>query len=470
MAMKIELLESINPSNECVISKYYVANKNDVADAVKSARRAFDPWRKVSRVKRAEYFDDLCQEMKEKKEDIAEAITLETGKSLSESRAEVIESLHMAQYCFGKGREPYGEVIASEMSERDCYTIRKPKGVVAVISPWNFPFNIGGFWGAAPAILEGNTVVMKPSELAPGVGELVRDLYRNFPKGVFNLIQGDGKVGEFLVNDEVDHIIFTGSPEVGKTIRKACAESWHKTCSCEMGSKSAVIVFSDCDIDLAVSAAVNSAMKTSGQRCVSAGRILVQRDIIDSFVPKFLEKIDKFSPSDPDNYYGPIISKKQMERVMSFNEMVANDTDAKVYRKGERIESPGYFLSPTVYQCEWDDKPYLKKEVFGPHVAIVPFSDTRDAIEIYNDTKFGLSVAVITNDYRKMREMRDNCDAGMIYFNLACVGAESSAPFGGVKASGNGSPTAAAMFDAVIHKVTVSVNHSSSINFPQGLK
>ena len=177
----------------------------------------------------------------------------------------------MIQYCFGKGRENNGDIISSELPDRDGFIIRKPKGVVAVIAPWNFPFAVGGCWNAGPSILEGNTVVLKPSELSPLVGRITAELYHEagFPPGVFNLLQGDGKVGEMIVtNDLVDHVAFTGSAEVGRFVRVACANSWHKTCNCEMGSKSAVIVFDDCNLELAVSACLNSAFKLSGQRCV----------------------------------------------------------------------------------------------------------------------------------------------------------------------------------------------------------
>lgn len=471
---------SLNPSDNTVLGGFPQSTKEEVDSAVKLAHDSSSSWRSLSRIQRAEYMLNLCKLLETTQDHIAKCISLETGKSLNESKAEVIEALHMAQYCFGKGREPCGEIVSSEIAERDSYVIRKPKGVVAVVAPWNFPFAIGGFWCAAPALLEGNTVVFKPSELTPIIGQITAELYdaAGFPKGVFNMIHGDGEVGSALVShDLVDHIAFTGSVEVGRHIRRVCAEG-EKTCSCEMGSKSAVMVFEDADLDLAVSACLNSAFKLSGQRCVSSGRILVQRSVLDKFKEMFLEKVrnifvgDPFEdvPSESSIAFGPLISREQMERVLSFNDMVRGDSDAKILCDLDRGRTLGNFAGPFVYQSEWSDKPYLKQEVFGPHVAIIPFDDACHAISIYNDTPYGLALGAITNDFRTMREVRNWCDAGMIYFNLGSIGAESHMPFTGLKMSGNGGSSAAGTFDNVVHQVAVSVNYARSMNFPQGLK
>ena len=337
---------------------------------------------------------------------------------------------------FWQRKRNNGDIISSELPDRDGFIIRKPKGVVAVIAPWNFPFAVGGCWNAGPSILEGNTVVLKPSELSPLVGRITAELYHEagFPPGVFNLLQGDGKVGEMIVtNDLVDHVAFTGSAEVGRFVRVACANSWHKTCNCEMGSKSAVIVFDDCNLELAVSACLNSAFKLSGQRCVSSGRLLVQRSILQEFESKFLSQVKDIFVGPPDSnlpqntsvFFGPLISKEQKEKVENYNSMVRQDSSAKVPADFSSLVSckEGYFIGPFVYECEWSDKPFLKEEVFGPHVAIVPFDTIDDAISIYNDTKFGLSLGAITNDFRKMRKIRNECDSGMMYFNLGSIGA-----------------------------------------------
>lgn len=465
----------IDPSTGQSLGMFPQSDPLEVGEAVGCAKHAFQSWRKISRVQRAEYMEKLCDAVKARHDDLVKAISQETGKTLNESHAEVVEALHMAQYCFGKGREPFGSVIASEIADKDAYAFRKPKGVVAVIAPWNFPFAIGGFWCAAPAILEGNTVVLKPSEDTPYLGQLTAELYdaAGFPPGVFNVVHGDGVAGALLTQCDVDHICFTGSANVGRIVRRVCAESWHKTCSCEMGSKSACMIFDDADYDLALSAAVASAFKLSGQRCVSSGRMLIQRSIYGKFCKDFADLASNLKTGNPfggqDIAYGPIINETQRDRVEGFNQVVRDDKDAIVLVDGQRVGSDGYFLSPHVYQAEWGHKVYLKNEVFGPHVALIPFENTEEAIKIYNDTDYGLALGVITNDFKKARLIRDECDFGLGYWNGGSIAAESHLPFGGVKKSGNGQPSAAGTFRAVTHEVAWTVNHGG-LAFPQGMK
>lgn len=462
-----------------------------VNKAVFAAREAQKAWKKLSRVARAEYFDKLVEVMRRRKDDIVNAISVETGKNLNESFAEYNEAVHMAQYTFGQGREAFGRVVASEIADKDVSVFRKPKGVVAVIAPWNFPFAIGGFWTSAPALLEGNTVVFKPSEETPYCGQLIAELYHEagFPAGTFNLVHGDGSTGSYLVHADVDHICFTGSAEVGRSIRRHCAETWNKSCSCEMGSKSAVVVFDDAPLDVAVKAAVASAFKLSGQRCVSAGRIMVQRSIFQKFAEAFAAEATNLKVGDPfkepDSFFGPLINETQMKRVLEFNQKtlkVARTGPARTHilLEGKRLDRPGWFLSPHVYVCEWDDQykaedqndfSFMRQEVFGPHVVLIPFNDVDDAVRIYNDTDYGLSMAVITTNMQIARHMRDNCDYGLGYHNLPSIGAESHIPFGGVKKSGYGGSSAAGSFAAVTHEVTWTANFQrDGFQFCQGMK
>ena len=493
-----EFFEKVNPSTEEVLGVFPKTSKKTVNDVIGIAKDTFKLWRKESRIKRAELMLKVAEVVERRREELATVISLETGKNYNESIAEVNEALHMAQYAFGSGRTPQGEAVASEIAEKDSYMLRKPKGVVAIVSPFNFPVAIGAFWCAAPAIVEGNTVILKPSEDAPYSSQLCAEIYdeAGVPAGVFSVLHGEGATGDALVKGDVDHICFTGSAEVGQHIRKVAADSWHKTTSCEMGSKSAVIVFDDADLGLALDATVASAFKLSGQRCVSAGRILVHKDMMQDFIEPFVERVKRLRVGNPlqvegvkggllasdDNLnlasvgtdsgadYGPIINKDGLNKVVKYNEMVFNDPEAHVKLKGEVLDGSGYFMTPTVYATEWRDVPYLKNEVFGPHVAIIPFENTDHAIHIYNDTDYGLAVGVLTNDFRKARIMREECDAGMIYWNGGSIAAESHLAFGGVKKSGNGFPSAARTFRAVTHEVSWTVNHDNGLSFPQGMK
>ena len=468
------LFDSVNPATGKIVGAFPQATSDEISAAYNAAKSAFPAWRDLSRFQRGDYFLKVAELLENNKEDIAAIISQETGKVFNESIAEVNEALHMAQYAFSTGRMPYGEAIASELPEKDAFMLRKPKGSVAIVAPFNFPFAIGGFWCAAPALVEGNTVILKPSEDVPWVGQIITELYKEagFPPGVFNMVHGDGEVGDKLIHEDVDHVCFTGSADVGMHVRKVCAESWHKTCSCEMGSKSAVIVHEDANYDMAMAACLASAYKLSGQRCVSAGRLIVHRSLYNKFADEFANRSGDLVTGDPfdDNtFYGSLINEPQLKKVEGFNKMVEEDPEADVLLMGKRLDGDGLFLTPTVYQTEWRDVPYLKQEVFGPHVSIIPYDTVDDAIRIYNDTEYGLSLGVVTENFKIARRIRNECDFGLGYWNGGSIAAESHLGFGGVKKSGNGQPSAARTFRSVTHEGAWTVNHGDSLNFPQGM-
>jgi len=460
--------KSINPRSEEVLGEFPQSTDQEVLEAVAAAKHAQKAWRGLSRIQRGEYFDKLCQIIKRDATFLIKAISEETGKHENESLAEVNETLHMAQFTFSKARMPNGEVVPSEIADKDSYILRKPKGVIGAITPWNFPYAIPT-WCVAPALLEGNTVIWKPSENTPMVAQMAMAQYveAGFPDGVINLLHGNGHVGSELVyNKDIKHYCFTGSYKTGQLIRQICAVQGNKTCSLEMGSKSAVIVCADADMDMAIKACIASAYKLSGQRCVSASRILVEHQIFDEFTKRFVEESQKVE-------LGPLINRQQLEKVSEYNRLIENDEYTQVLLKSECLSGKGYFLSPCVYTTKWgieEKRKFLKEEIFGPAIVIIPFDDLEEAIAIYNDTDYGLSVAVCTNDYRKMRQIRDECDFGLGYVNLPCIGAESFLPFGGVKNSGYGGSSAAGTFDTVVNKVTWTVNHGEDIKMAQGLQ
>jgi aldehyde dehydrogenase (NAD+) len=468
-----------SPTTEESYGQFPVTSEIDVGLAVTAARVAQPEWNKVSRVKRAEYFDVLSQLIKKNHNNLQHTISIETGKNLNEAHAEVIEALHMCQVVAATGRNSYGEVFSSELATKDVQVIRKPRGVVAVISPWNFPCAIGSFWSSAPAIVEGNTVVHKPSELTPLVNDIIAKLYAEagFPSGVYNLIHGASETGKALVRSDVDVILFTGSADVAKEIKQHCAGTFNKTCSIECGSKSATMVFADGDLDLAVDASIASAFKLSGQRCVSSSRILIERHLMTDFREAFVAKAKNIKMlshyslcNESDFVIGPVISDEQLRRVLSFNALTMNDPDVVVHCVGEKLPQKGHFLSPHVYECEWADKTFLKQEVFGPHVALIPFNDLDDAIRIYNDTEYGLALGVITDDFRKHREIAQRCTAGMIYINGGSIAAESHVPFSSWKKSGYGA-SASATWKAVTHTTTITTNYEQGkVQFAQGMK
>jgi aldehyde dehydrogenase (NAD+) len=472
-------LDSHNPAHwEDIIGTFPVASNEDVKQAVSAARAAFPAWRRSSRIHRAELFDQLAQLVKRDVDALAELMARECGKVVSECRAEVIEGLHMIQYVFGTGRMPIGEVLASEISEKDAYMRRKPWGVVAVITPWNFPFAVP-LWMLGPSLVEGNTVVFKPSEDTPGIGQRLVELFEEagFPAGTINLIHGEAATGDSLVkHPDVNVVLFTGSYDVGHRIQQHSAEFYDRIVACEMGSKSAVIVCEDARIDLAVTCSIVSAFKTSGQRCVSAGRILVAEKIFDRFAEQFVATAKRLrigEPLDAGSFTGPVIHEGAVEKVERYNALARRE-GATILLEGGRFtgieHSSGCYLSPFIYRMDY--RPgvrSIREEVFGPHLALIPFRSNEDAVRIYNDTEYGLSMAVITEDYRAMRLFRDECEYGMGYVNLPCIGAEVHLPFGGVKKSGNGHPSAAGLIETVTHKTAWTVNHGKEVKMAQGL-
>jgi aldehyde dehydrogenase (NAD+) len=470
---------SISPANREEIVGTFPSGTAELANqAVAAARSAYSSWRRLSRIQRAEHFDKLAQLIQRDVDQLATLMAREAGKNITECRAEVVEGLHMVQYVFGTGRMPIGEIVASEIAEKDAFIRRKPWGVVAVVTPWNFPFAVP-LWMLGPSLLEGNTAVFKPSEDTPGVGQRIVELFieAGFPIGTINLVHGDGSVGEALVkNPDVNVILFTGSYDVGKRIQQLSADFFDRIVAAEMGSKSAVIVCDDARLDLAVSAGIISAFKTSGQRCVSAGRLLVAEKLVDAYIEKFVaaaKKIRIGNPLDASNFTGPVINDGAVEKILSYNEL-ARKEGAEILLEGGRItggeHAKGCYLSPFVYRMKYGPAVRcIREEVFGPHLAIVPFRDLDEAIRIYNDTDFGLSLGVITESYRTMRLLRDECNFGMGYVNLPCIGAEVHLPFGGVKKSGNGHPSAAGLVEAVTHKISWTVNHGMEIKMAQGL-
>jgi aldehyde dehydrogenase (NAD+) len=472
-------LESHNPAHWSeVVGVFPKTSGEEAAQAVAAAREAFPPWRRTSRIRRAELFDNLAQLVKRDVDSLAELMARECGKVVSECRAEVVEGLHMIQYVFGTGRMPIGEIVASEIAEKDAFMRRKPWGVVAVITPWNFPFAVP-LWMLGPSLLEGNTAVFKPSEDTPAIGQRLVELFAEagFPPGTINLVHGEADTGEALVrNPGVNVVLFTGSYEVGHRIGQLSAEHYDRIVACEMGSKSAVIVCEDARLDLAVTCGVISAFKTSGQRCVSAGRILVAEKIFDRFADKFIATAKRLrigDPLDSANFTGPVIHPAAVDKIERYNDLARRE-GAKVLLEGGRMKdngrADGCFLRPFVYRIE--HRPgirSIREEVFGPHVALIPFRTNDDAVRIYNDTEFGLSMAVITEDYRAMRLFREECEYGMGYVNLPCIGAEVHLPFGGVKKSGNGHPSAAGLIEAVTHKTAWTINFGTEVKMAQGL-
>ena len=474
-------LTNINPSTGGTIGYFPASTKEEIDRAVDSANEALQEWgdpSKWSWVKRAEVIDDLVQLVKASTERIARLVTIESGKHINEARADVIEGIHMLQYCASRGRYPIGHKISSEIPEKDAETYLSPRGVCTVITPWNFPFAIPT-WLIGPALVSGCPVVFKPSEETPFSGQILVELFdevakkRNVPRGVLNLVHGRGDVGEYLVrHDGTVGQLFTGSYAVGSKIKQIAAAHHDKFAICEMGGKNSLIVLKDANMDLAVNAAVLSAFKTTHQRCVSADLIIVEESVEPEFTKQFLEtaKRVKFGDLFDQNIFaGPLINKKAVDK--HFENRFKIEAEAEDWLLAGHVDGrSGFFVQPNVFRMKYKPNTFsLRQEFFTPNVVIVPVKDFEEALFVANDTEYGLSMALIAEDYRKMREFKIKAKAGLKYVNLPSIGAEVHLPFGGMRRSGTGMPSAASLFNYLCHETAFTVNYGMEIKMAQGL-
>ncbi|MDZ7745148.1 MAG: aldehyde dehydrogenase family protein [Halobacteriales archaeon] len=478
-----ETFESRNPATGETLATFEQGTQSDIDRAVAAADAAEEEWQALSHPQRAEYLWDIYQELKDRHEELGEIVTKECGKEISEGKADVTEAWHMVEWAAGDARHPKGDVVPSEIPSKDAYMRRNPRGVVGCITPWNFPVAIP-FWHMAVALVEGNTVVFKPAEQTPWCGQILAEMFLDagIPDGVFNMVQGFGECGKAIVDDSrVDTVLFTGSAEVGQEVASKVAQQPGKLAACEMGGKNNIVITEEADLDTAVHSAVMSSFKTTGQRCVSSERLVVHTDVYEEFKERFValaEEVAVGDPLDESTFMGPLIEPEHREKVREYNQL-ARDEGVNVLVDREELppeEIPdgheeGNWLGPFVYEAD-PDEPLrcTHEEVFGPHVALLEYDgDIERAVEIHNDTEYGLAGAVISENYRQINYYRDNAEVGLAYGNLPCIGAEVQLPFGGVKKSGNGYPSAREVIEAVTERTAWTLNNSKDIEMAQGL-
>jgi aldehyde dehydrogenase (NAD+) len=478
-----ETFDSENPATGETLGTFRRGTETDVERAVAAAEDAAEAWRGLSYIDRAEYLWEIYHELRDRHEELGEIVTKECGKEISEGKADVTEAWHMVEWAAGDARHPHGDVVPSEIPAKDAYMRRKPRGVVGCITPWNFPVAIP-FWHMAVSLVEGNTVVWKPAEQTPWCGQVIAEMFDDtgIPDGVFNMVQGFGDAGNAIVEDDrVDTVLFTGSAEVGQQIASKVGGEPGKLAACEMGGKNGIVITENADLDVAVHSAVMSSFKTTGQRCVSSERLIVHTDVYDEFKRRFVEVAESVAvgdPLDPDTFMGPLIEADHVEKVTGYNDLARReDVNVLVDRTelgADEIpdgHEDGHWVGPFVYEA--DAHAPLRcthEEVFGPHVALLEYEgDIEEAVGIHNDTDYGLAGAVISEDYRQINHYRDNAEVGLAYGNLPCIGAEVQLPFGGVKKSGNGYPSAREVIEAVTERTAWTLNNSKEIEMAQGL-
>lgn len=464
-------LESRNPADKReLIATFARSIAIDVDAGVASARKAYHSWRKVPAPKRAEYIFKVGELLLQHKEELAQLMSREMGKPLTEARGDVQEGIDCAFYSAGEGRRLFGQTTPSEMPNKFAMTVRMPVGVCALITPWNFPVAIP-CWKAMPALVCGNTVILKPAEDTPACATKLIEIFQaaGLPPGVVNLIHGIGEeAGKALVeHPDVDLVSFTGSSETGAEVGAICGRT-HKRVCLEMGGKNAQIVMEDADLELALEGAIWGAFGTSGQRCTATSRLILHRDIKDKFTTMLKERTSKLRLGID---IGPLVNQNQLQRVSKYLN-IAREEGAKVLIGGEVATDGslkhGYFFQPTILENVTPDMRVAREEIFGPVVGLIEVSSFADAIAIINNTPYGLSSSIYTRDInRAFIAMRD-IEAGITYINGPTIGAEVHLPFGGVKQTGNGHREAgSAALDVFTEWKTVYVDFSGNLQRAQ---
>jgi aldehyde dehydrogenase (NAD+) len=435
-----------NPAQvEEVVGHCQASTRQDVQAAIAAAGQAFDGWRRTPAPLRARFVRRVLELAETRIEELARLMTLEMGKILAEARGEIAKGNTLLEWFAGEGLRLMGLSAPSELPNNFLYTVRKPLGVVGLITPWNFPWAIP-CWKLAPALVAGNTVVLKPSEYAPLLALKLCEMFQEvgLPPGVLNAVTGLGEVvgDEIVRHPDVRAISFTGSTEVGMQINEIASARPCKL-SLEMGGKNAAVVLEDADLDLAVAGVFGGAFGNQGQRCTATSRVILQDSIADQFLAKLLRKAEalRFGPGlDPSTQIGPLVSAEQHKRVMEYIEVGKREARLVLggaAPQGEGLEK-GYFVAPTVFDHVRPDMRIAQEEVFGPVLAVLRVRDYAEAVRVANGVVFGLTAAIYTRDIGLAFRFVDEAEAGMVHINSPTIGGEAQVPFGGIKRSGIG--------------------------------
>ena len=464
---------STNPAHKNqVLGVMQASDKRDADAAIDAAQKAFTGWRKTPAPTRGEICLRVGILIEQRKEELARIMTQEMGKVLKEARGDVQEAIDMAKYAAGFGRRPHGETVPSELKNKWCMTVREPLGVIACITPWNFPMAIPS-WKILPAVMAGNTVVFKPASDTPIVATKLVEIFEEagLPGGVLNLVTGSGsEVGDPLVQDpRVAGISFTGSTGAGKHIAELAGRNL-KRLGLELGGKNAIVVLDDADIPLAVDGALWAAFGTSGQRCTAASRLIVSSNVEKEFTDLLQERAAKMKVGDglqTDTDMGPVINESALKKVHEYTE-IGKKEHARLVHGGEFAGDEGWFYRPTIFADGRKDMRMAQEEIFGPSTLVLPVSNLEEALDVANSTQYGLSMSIYTNDLRKAFHAMNEMQSGIVYVNAPTIGAEIQLPFGGVKNTGNGHREAGTVaLDEFTEWKTIYVDYSGRLQRAQ---
>jgi aldehyde dehydrogenase (NAD+) len=437
-----ETFESFNPATEELVSPVTRSGANDVQAAVAAAKKAYPAWRLTPAPRRGEILYRVGQLLIEHKERLARLMTQEMGKVIAEARGDVQEAIDMAFYMGGEGRRLLGYTAPVELPNKFGMALRDPAGVVALITPWNFPIAIPS-WKSLPALIAGNTIVFKPASDTPTLGaEFVRVFQEaGIPPGVFNVILGPGgSIGDVIADHpDVRVISFTGSTEVGYSLYARAARLGKKV-SLEMGGKNAIVVMDDANLSLAVEAILWSAFGTTGQRCTATSRLIVQRGIRSRLVEALLEKTKTLKLGnglDPEVQVGPMVNRRARQTVHEYVE-IGKKEGARMLCGGKMLDGKGFFYEPTLFDNVQPAMRIAREEIFGPVLSIIEVANLEEAIQVNNSSAYGLSSSLFTENVNAAFQAIRDLTTGIVYINHGTTGAEIQFPFGGTRGTGNG--------------------------------
>ncbi len=439
-------VERRNPANlDELIGLAPLSTREETGEAIAAARAAFPAWRDTPAPVRGRVIARAALLMEQQKEDLARMLTREEGKALKDSLGEVLKSINILEFMAGEARRIGGETLPSELPKNFAYTLKQPLGVVAAITPWNFPVSIP-VWKISPALIAGNTLVFKPATLTPLTGAKVVEIFEQagVPAGVLNMVVGSGgEVGdELLQHPDVRAVSFTGSNEVGSELYAQGARKMKK-CQCEMGGKNPLVILADADLPLAVESAAFGAFASTGQRCTATSRVVVEEKVADRFVEMLVERAKKFKVGnglEPGVDMGPAVDEAQLKTDLRYIEI--GRKEAQLRLGGERLtgaeHARGYFVAPTIFDQVAANSSIAQDEIFGPVLAVIRVRDFDEALRVANSVRYGLSSSLYTNDAAKIFEFIDRIETGITHINSPTVGGEAQLPFGGMKATGIG--------------------------------
>ncbi len=437
--------ENRNPADSSdLIGEFPLSDGFEVERAVESAKRGFESWRRTPAPARGDVLRVVGDILTRKKEEIADAMTREMGKTLAETRGDVQEGIDTAYYAASEGRRLFGRTVPSELRDKWAMSFRRPVGIAGLICPFNFPMAIPT-WKMFPALVCGNAVIFKPAEDVPHTATILVEalLEAGLPPEVIQLVHGRGEtVGAAMVNHPAIPIIsFTGSTETGRIVGEVCGRK-HKRLSLEMGGKNAQIVMDDADLDLALEGVLWGAFGTTGQRCTATSRLILQNGIHDRFVDMLVRRAGELKLGDgrkDGTDVGPLIHADSLAKVESYVG-IGKEAGADLVCGGSKPDgmSQGHFFQPTIFTGVRAGSRLEQEEIFGPVLSVIRVRDAAEAFAVNNGVKYGLSSSVYTRDVNTAFRAFNELDNGITYVNAPTIGAEAHLPFGGVKQTGNG--------------------------------